>query len=179
MTFTASKVILNASRVIWNASEIIPNAPKVILHAFGVILIAFGAILAVPYSIRSMLPPPAPVRPAHFDALRELAREGAVEVTVRGSCMAPRIADGDRVRVIAARVYLPGDVVAFQAGDGRLRIHRLLGYRPWGRGIALVTQGDHCPCHDGAIPFDRLLGRIAQPVRLAERLRAVLRLVFR
>ncbi|MEA2561558.1 MAG: hypothetical protein QOH06_3062 [Acidobacteriota bacterium] len=129
-----------------------------------------------------MLPPPAPLRPAHFDALRDLAREGPVEVTVRGSCMAPRIADGERVRVAAARVYLPGDVVAFQAGDGRLRIHRLLGYRPWGRSIAVVTQGDHCPCHDGAIPLDRLLGRIAQPVRLADRLRAVLaalRLVLR
>ncbi|HWM94011.1 MAG TPA: S24/S26 family peptidase [Thermoanaerobaculia bacterium] len=96
--------------------------------------------------------------------------------------MAPRIADGERVRIAAARVYWPGDVVAFRAGDGRLRLHRLLGYRPWGRGIALVTQGDHCPCHDGAVPLDHLLGRIEEPVRLADRLRAVLaavRLVLR
>lgn len=125
---------------------------------------------------------PEPVRPQLFEALRDLAREGPVEVTVRGSCMAPRIADGERVRIAAARVYWPGDVVAFRAGDGRLRLHRLLGYRPWGRGIALVTRGDCCPCHDGAVPLDRLLGRIAEPVRMAERLRALiaaLRLAFR
>jgi hypothetical protein len=172
MTFAAIKMTLDAFRIVLTAIRMTLHASKVILHAFG-------AILAVPYSIRSMLPPPAPLRPVHFDALRDLAREGAVEVTVRGSCMAPRIADGERVRVAAARIYLPGDVVAFQAGDGRLRVHRLLGYRPWGPGIALVTQGDHCPCHDGAIPLNRLLGRIAQPVRFADRLRAVLRLVFR
>lgn len=128
------------------------------------------------------MPAPEPVRPQLFEALRDLAREGPVEVTVRGSCMAPRIADGERVQIAAARVYWPGDVVAFRAGDGRLRLHRLLGYRPWGRGIALVTRGDHCPCHDGAVPLDHLLGRIAEPVRLAERLRALLaalRLAFR
>jgi hypothetical protein len=117
---------------------------------------------------------PEPLRPGVFEALRDLARESSVEVDVRGSCMAPRTADGQRVRIAAARVYWPGDVVAFQAGDGRLRIHRLLGYRPYRGGIACVTQGDHCPCHDGAVPAGRVLGRIVEPVRLSERLRAVL-----
>lgn len=119
--------------------------------------------------------PPEPLRPTIFEAVRDLAREGAVEVTVRGSCMAPRIADGERVRIAAARVYWPGDVVAFQSGDGRLRLHRVLGYLP-GRGV--ITRGDHCPCHDGAVPLDRILGRLAEPVRLADRLRALL-LAFR
>jgi hypothetical protein len=99
--------------------------------------------------------------------------------------MAPRIADGERVRVAAARFYLPGDIVVFQAGDGRLRLHRLLGYRPmrsFQRGFALITRGDHCPCHDGAVPRNRLLGRVVAPVGLAVRLRAALaafRLAFR
>ena len=53
--------------------------------------------------------------PGVFEALRGLAREGPVEVVVRGGCMAPRIADGERVRVAAARFYLPGDVVVFRA----------------------------------------------------------------
>jgi hypothetical protein len=118
--------------------------------------------------------PPEPLRPELFEALRELAREGPVEVTVRGSCMAPRLADREQVRVVAARVYWPGDVVAFQAGDGRLRLHRLLGYRPLRGGVALITRGDRCPCHDGAVPIDRLLGRVVEPVRLRVRLRAVL-----
>jgi len=129
-----------------------------------------------------MLSPPASLRLAHFDALRDLAREGPVEVTVRGSCMAPRIADGERVRVAAARFCWPGDLVAFQAGDGRLRLHRVLGYRPWKGKIALITRGDGCPCHDGPVPLGRVLGRMAGPVRLADRLRAglaALRLTLR
>lgn len=123
-----------------------------------------------------------PLRSTLFEALRDLAREGPVEVTVRGGCMAPHLADGETVRVVAARIYWPGDVVAFRSGDGRLRLHRLLGYRPWGRRIAVVTRGDGCPCHDGAVPLDRLLGRLAEPVRLADRLRALLgalRLILR
>lgn len=120
--------------------------------------------------------PPEPLLPHLFEAVRDLAREGPVEVIVRGSCMAPLIADGERVRVAAARFCWPGDLVAFQAGDGRLRLHRVLGYRPWKGRIALITRGDGCPCHDGPVPLDRVLGRVAGPVRLAERIRAALRL---
>lgn len=113
------------------------------------------------------------IQPRAFEALRGLARDGAVEVTVRGGCMAPAFADGDRVRVIAARVYLPGDVVVFRAADGRLLAHRLLGYRPWAGRLALVTRGDSCPVHDAPVPLAAVLGRVggAHPTVLA-RLRA-------
>lgn len=122
---------------------------------------------------------PEPLRPGSFQALREMARESPVELIVRGSCMAPRLADGARVRIAAARLYWPGDVVAFQAPDGRLRLHRLLGYRPAPGGLACVTRGDHCPCHDDPVPLDRVLGRIVEPAtpplrRVAGRVRAVL-----
>ncbi|MFL6233055.1 MAG: hypothetical protein ACJ76N_07970 [Thermoanaerobaculia bacterium] len=111
--------------------------------------------------------------PRVFAALRDLAHEGPVEVTVRGGCMAPGLADGGRVRVAAARVYLPGDVVVFRAADGRLVAHRLLGYRPWGRRLALVTRGDSCPVHDAPVLLAAVLGRVeaAAPTALA-RLRA-------
>ncbi len=113
------------------------------------------------------------IRPGAFEALRGFAREGAVEVTVRGDCMAPAFADGDRVRVAAARLYLPGDVVVFRAADGRLLAHRLLGYRPWSGRLALVTRGDSCPVHDAPVPLAAVLGRVesAAPTVLA-RLRA-------
>jgi hypothetical protein len=113
-----------------------------------------------------------PASPGVFAALRGLARDGEVEVTVRGGCMAPRFADGDRVRVAAARVYLPGDVVVFRAADGRLMVHRLLGYRL----RALVTRGDSCPVHDAPVPLNAVLGRVvtARPTAAA-RLRALLR----
>ena len=95
-----------------------------------------------------------------FTALRELAREAPVEVQVRGDCMAPLLADGARVRVAAARVYWPGDVVVFRAPDGRLLAHRLLGYRLHAGSLALVTRGDSCPVHDAPVPLARVLGRI-------------------
>lgn len=96
-----------------------------------------------------------------FTALRELAREAPVEVRVRGGCMAPLLTDGVRVRVAAARVYWPGDVVVFRAPDGRLLAHRLLGYRLHAGSLALVTRGDSCPVHDAPVPLGRVLGRIA------------------
>jgi hypothetical protein len=112
---------------------------------------------------------------ARFEALRGLAREGAVEVSVRGDCMDPVLADGDRVRVAAARVYAPGDVVVFRAADGRLTAHRLLGYRLHRGRLALVTRGDGCVVHDPPVPLAAVLGRVeaARP-RPALRARALL-----
>jgi hypothetical protein len=120
---------------------------------------------------------PGPSLPlSTFTALRDLARERSVEVTVRGGCMAPLLCDGERVAVAPARAYWPGDVVVFQAADGRLLVHRLLGWRPWAGSLACVTQGDGCPCHDAPVPRSRLLGRVIAPERaragLSDRLRA-------
>lgn len=103
----------------------------------------------------------APGEPRIFAALRRLAREGAVEVKVRGECMAPWIGDGHRVSVAAARAYWPGDMVVFRAADGRLLAHRLLGYRPFAGRLALVTRGDACAVHDAPVPLAAVLGRIA------------------
>ena len=93
-------------------------------------------------------------------ALREMAREQPVAVTVRGGCMAPRIADGDRVEVAPARLYWPGDVIVFRSADGRWLVHRLLGWRWWQGRPRRVTRGDGCPCHDAPVPFGRVLGRV-------------------
>jgi signal peptidase I len=114
--------------------------------------------------------------PRVFEALRRLAREGPVEVNVRGDCMAPLFADGDRVRVTACRAYWPGDVVVFRTADGRLLAHRLLGYRPYAGNLAFVTRGDACVVHDAPVPRAAVLGRIdaARPT-FALRARVVLR----
>jgi hypothetical protein len=97
--------------------------------------------------------------------VRELAGERPLAATVRGGSMAPLLADGDRVELAPARWPLPGDVVAFQAGDGRLVVHRLLGYRWAAGGLACVTQGDASPRPDPPVARARLLGRVVAPAR--------------
>ena len=77
--------------------------------------------------------------------------------------MAPLLRDGDRVELAPARWPLPGDLVAFEAGDGRLVVHRLLGYRWTAGGLACVTQGDASPAPDPPVPRARLLGRVVAP----------------
>ncbi len=102
--------------------------------------------------------------------VRELAAEAPLGVRVRGGSMAPLLADGDRVELAPVRVPLPGDLVAFEAGDGdggRLVVHRVIGYR-WGHrgasgGLACVTQGDASPAPDPPVPRRRLVGRVVAP----------------
>jgi tRNA threonylcarbamoyladenosine modification (KEOPS) complex Pcc1 subunit len=105
--------------------------------------------------------------------LRELARERPVPLRVRGSCMAPLVADGSRVEIAPAGFYWPGDVVAIAAPDGRLLLHRLLGYRLRGGRLACVTRGDACDSADPAVGPHQLLGRTLPRPAPAERLRAV------
>jgi hypothetical protein len=119
-------------------------------------------------------PGPFPVVAA---ALRDLARELPLAVTVRGDCMAPRLRDGDLVAVAPARRYWPGDVVAFHTPQGRIAMHRLLGYRLLAGRLACVTRGDLCSDADRPLAPGQLLGRAAVPPRPAERARAVLALL--
>ena len=99
-----------------------------------------------------------------FAAVRDLAASGPVAATVRGTSMAPLLVDGDRVAIARARLYLPGDVVAFRAGpagEERIVVHRLLGYRLHRGRLACVTQGDASPTPDPPFPLRELLGRVA------------------
>ncbi len=92
--------------------------------------------------------------------LRLLATDGPVNLKVTGASMAPLLRSGDRVRVRAHRRYWPGDIVAFRDWDGRLVIHRLLGYR-WRAGdIELIARGDASPRADVPIPLARVIGRL-------------------
>ncbi|MBV8203289.1 MAG: S24/S26 family peptidase [Acidobacteria bacterium] len=95
-------------------------------------------------------------------------------MTVRGDCMAPRLRDGDRVLVAPAARYWPGDVVAFRTPQGRLALHRLLGYRLCSGRLLCVTRGDRCDRPDSPLTPERLLGRAAVRPTALERGRAAL-----
>ena len=113
-----------------------------------------------------------PPRPAVAAALGELAREGPLAAVVRGGSMAPPFADGERVEIAPARWAWPGDVVAFRAADGRIVVHRVLGFRLHGGRLALVTRGDAAPRPDPPVAPDCLLGRVRARVGVALRLRS-------
>jgi hypothetical protein len=149
---------------------------------------AFLAMANVPAPRASTPSAPPPVRPHRVAggldspgdrvaaALRELARELPLAVTVRGECMAPRLRDGDRVAVAPARRYWPGDIVAFHTPQGRLALHRLLGYRLAAGRLACVTRGDRCSLPDPPLAPERLLGRAAVRPTARERARAAMAL---
>jgi hypothetical protein len=101
-----------------------------------------------------------------------LAREAPLPVRVSGACMLPALADGAQVAVEGKRFYWPGDIVAFEARDARLVVHRVIGYR---RGGTLLTQADASLEPDSAVPLSRVLGRVAMRTPLEDRLRALLR----
>jgi phage repressor protein C with HTH and peptisase S24 domain len=85
--------------------------------------------------------------------------------------MEPVIADGACVAVQPQHRYWPGDVLVFAGSDGRLVAHRLIGF--WsGR---YFTQADGSLAADSAVSPNAVLGRVAGPVGLAERLCALAR----
>ena len=119
-------------------------------------------------------------------ALRDVAGGEPVRMRVAGDCMAPRARHGALVEVSAARVYWPGDVIAFQSLAGGLLLHRLIGYRPRGFSLRLVTQGDSCSACDAPVGWDRVIGKVTggecarslARVPLSDRLRAMARFSF-
>ena len=118
-------------------------------------------------------------RPLPLAALRALAAEAPLTLRVTTGSMAPRIPAGAAVTVRPAARCLPGDVVAFRGRDGRLRVHRALGWLPTRAGARLLTRGDAATRRDPAVTAADLLGCVETvdgtplPVRPADRLRAL------
>ncbi len=96
--------------------------------------------------------------------LRDLARRGEVTLAVAGGCMQPTLRDGSRVRVRARRWYWPGDVVAFRRRDGRLLVHRVLGYGLGRDGWTLLARGDRLSREDRPVPLGSVIGGVVATV---------------
>ncbi len=124
---------------------------------------------------------PTGMRTATFEALRSLVGQSPLRFRIHGNCMDPWLGSGSRVKVAPRRLYWPGDILAFQAPDGRLLAHRLIGYS-WtvdhGRpALCYVTQADQARGIDPPLAPERILGRVAsrsqtQDVPWRHRLRA-------
>lgn len=105
-----------------------------------------------------------------FQVLREISRENALSLRIRGACMTPLLDDGTTVSVRARRFYLPGDVLVFRTNAGDLAAHRMLGWRR----AAIVTKGDGCEIHDAPVNRQAILGAVDVPVRVRDRVSAML-----
>lgn len=86
--------------------------------------------------------------------------------------MHPALRDGEIVTLRPALAYRPGDIVGVARADGTLTLHRLLGYRPSRRGLAVWTQADRADAPDPAALLAATVGRVDRPVPLWRRLRA-------
>ncbi len=112
------------------------------------------------------MPDPNPPRSVGR-ALRDIAVDG-VRIRLNGDCMTPDLVSDQEYTVRRHRFYWPGDVLLFQARDGTLTTHRLLGIYPRDGRWKLLTQADAAMRPDFAVPADQVIGRVeeAQPRRL-------------
>ena len=108
-------------------------------------------------------------------ALREMAAEAPLRLTVRGDCMRPLLVDGQEVTVAGAARYWPGDVVAFASPAGSLVVHRVIGWRRRGGRLLVQTRADDSGTLDPAVDPARVIGRVVDPVVPAKRLRSLWR----
>ena len=101
-----------------------------------------------------------PVSTTVVRALRNLAEDAPLELRVSGECMAPLLESGAMVQVVRRPFYWPGDPLVVHAPDGRLLVHRLLGFYPRARRLRWLTQADNARWPDAAVPAERIIGRV-------------------
>jgi hypothetical protein len=109
------------------------------------------------------------MKPEYRDALlgpdgclaAALAGGEAVALRISGGCMEPTLADGSAVRIERTKFYVPGDVVAFHCPhQGRLLVHRFLGYVRRRGTWKLMTMPDRGLAPDPLVEASRVLGRV-------------------
>ena len=85
---------------------------------------------------------------------------GTTRLQVDGVCMAPLLNPGETVVVRRQRLYWPGDVLVFVGYDGRLYVHRMLGYvlNPWR--VRLLTKADRGSRPDMLVQPEHVVGRV-------------------
>ena len=93
--------------------------------------------------------------------LKEIAEHESLTLRVDGHCMEPTVHDGAQVTVQRGRAWWPGDVIAVQTTDGRILLHRCLGYVPTREGLEVLTQADTAHEPDRRVAVERVIGRLA------------------
>ena len=90
--------------------------------------------------------------------LRELAADTPLRFRIQGCCMSPLLEDGAVVEITDKRFYWPGGVLVFRGRDGRVLVHRLIGFYPCFGGIRYITKADRAFQPDASVGRQRILG---------------------
>ena len=96
-------------------------------------------------------------------ALAQSGRAANVTIQLHGNSMRPLVRK-ERDDVTIAPLSRPlrrGDVVLFQARDGRYTVHRVIRCDPG----QILTQGDHCRRPDFPTPLENVFGLVVQVER--------------
>ncbi len=96
-------------------------------------------------------------------ALAQSGSASNVTIQLHGNSMRPLVRKERDFVTIAplTRKLKRGDVVLFQASDGRYTVHRIIRLLPG----HILTQGDHCRCPDLPTPLEDVFGLVVQVKR--------------
>lgn len=92
------------------------------------------------------------------------------QFSIRGQCMEPVLTDGQVVTVSKSHIYLPGDILVILSQQGQCLAHRLVGYYWRDGGIKFLTQADAADKPDQGVRSNQVIGKLACPVSLMQRL---------
>jgi len=95
------------------------------------------------------------------ESLGGLAALSDLTIRVSVRCMSPVIPEGAELRVRRHRLYWPGDVVVFRRHDGRLLVHRVIGWYYRESRWKLMTRADNASSADAAITAEHIVGAVS------------------
>jgi len=84
--------------------------------------------------------------------------------------MAPALGNGQLALVRESFLYIPGDIIVFEADFGQTLAHRLLGYYLRQGKLHFLTQADNASDVDRGISRQQIIGKIQCPVTFKKRL---------
>lgn len=105
-------------------------------------------------------------------ALLAVREAPSLSLKVKGNCMMPLIADGQRVQVSKRKYYWPGDIVGISHNSGATALHRCIGYRIHKGRLCILTRADsEAPeLIDTPTPLPYVLGKLSSGECTAEAL---------
>lgn len=82
-----------------------------------------------------------------------------MEIPISGNSMEPFLKEGDRVKVLPRKFYLPGDVLLFFNFYGKVWCHRLIFFNFKEGNIFFCLKGDNSENRE-MVSFSNIIGKV-------------------